>query len=97
PRDAPSVSDLPSGASGHITFGCFNNLAKVTPQTIESWADLLRRVRNSRLIVKATALEHRLAREYMRSQLAECGVSDDRFDLLPPVQSVPAHLQHYAQ
>ena len=44
PRYAPDVVPLPALANGHITFGCFNNLAKVTPRVIATWAEVLRRV-----------------------------------------------------
>lgn len=30
--DAPPVSPLPAASSGVVTFGSFNNLAKITPQ-----------------------------------------------------------------
>ena len=31
-------------ANGHVTFGCFNNLAKITPRVIATWAAVLHRV-----------------------------------------------------
>jgi protein O-GlcNAc transferase len=34
PPYAPDVVPLPALANGHITFGCFNNLAKVAPRVI---------------------------------------------------------------
>ena len=37
-RYAPDVVPLPALANGHITFGCFNNLAKITPRVIATWA-----------------------------------------------------------
>ena len=32
------MSELPAIGNGGITFGSFNNLAKVTPPTVEMWA-----------------------------------------------------------
>ena len=43
---------LPALANGHVTFGCFNNLAKVTPRVIATWARVLHRVPGSRMVLK---------------------------------------------
>jgi predicted O-linked N-acetylglucosamine transferase (SPINDLY family) len=51
PAGCPAVNELPALTNGHITFGAFNNPAKVTPEAIEAWADILHAVGNARLIV----------------------------------------------
>lgn len=50
--DAPPVSQLPAAANGFVTFGSFNNLAKITPQVMASWARILHAVPTSRLLLK---------------------------------------------
>jgi predicted O-linked N-acetylglucosamine transferase (SPINDLY family) len=52
PATAPPVGPLPSLAKGYATFGCFNNTAKITPQVIEVWAKILRRLPGARLVLK---------------------------------------------
>ena len=52
PAHAPDVRCLPARINGHITFGCFNNLAKITPQVIATWSSILRRVPDARLVLK---------------------------------------------
>ena len=42
PPEAPPVGPLPAIANGFVTFGCHNNLAKVTPRTIALWSEVLR-------------------------------------------------------
>lgn len=54
--DAPAVAPPPALVSGQITFGSFNNLAKVTPGVVETWAAVLNAVPGSRLMVKAKSL-----------------------------------------
>jgi predicted O-linked N-acetylglucosamine transferase (SPINDLY family) len=51
--DAPPVGELPALASGHVTFGSFNNFAKVTPATLDAWAKILAGVSHSRLVILA--------------------------------------------
>ena len=35
-------------ANGFVTFGCFNNVAKITPATIGAWATILDRLYHDR-------------------------------------------------
>jgi predicted O-linked N-acetylglucosamine transferase (SPINDLY family) len=51
-REVEPSARPPSDTSGHVTFGCFNNVAKVGPRTIALWARLLRAVPGSRLVLK---------------------------------------------
>ena len=46
--------ELPYNRNGYITFGSFNNLAKVTPQVVELWANILKAVPNSKLLLKSS-------------------------------------------
>lgn len=49
---APAVAPPPAAASGRITFGSFGNPTKLTPTTIAAWAQALRAVPDSRLMLK---------------------------------------------
>jgi protein O-GlcNAc transferase len=44
PPHAPDVVEAPALKNGFVTFGCFNNLAKITPRVMETWANILYRV-----------------------------------------------------
>ncbi len=78
PQDAPPVSELPALRRGHVTFGSFNHIAKLNPRVLELWADLLRRVPGSRLLVMAVPDEGAAAR--IRRGLA--GIEPDRVNTL---------------
>ncbi len=52
PVYAPQVARLPALDHGQVTFGCFNNPAKITPQAIEVWARILRQLPGARLVLK---------------------------------------------
>jgi protein O-GlcNAc transferase len=50
---SPAIAPLPALAAGRITFGAFNNFAKVSPRTLEVWLSILERLPDSRLLLLA--------------------------------------------
>ena len=46
--------DPPSLKNGFITFGSFNNFLKLSNKNIEIWAEILKKVKNSKLILKSS-------------------------------------------
>jgi predicted O-linked N-acetylglucosamine transferase (SPINDLY family) len=52
PADAPGVGPLPCERRGHVTFVSCNNPAKVTPAVVRLWAEVLKAVPGSRLLLK---------------------------------------------
>ncbi len=49
----PAVSTLPAPENGFITFGCLNNFCKVNDSVLELWAEVLKAVLGSRLLLLA--------------------------------------------
>ena len=94
---APQPGDLPLLASGHVTFGCFNNLAKVTPAMVALWAKLLAAVPGSRLMMKAHGLASANARRSLLEQFAARGVAAGRVVLLGAEDSAAGHLGRYRE
>lgn len=82
PRNyAPQVAPLPALGRGHVTFGCFNNLAKITPGVVALWAELLRVVPETRLILKWKSFENRATRERYLDLFDKNGINSERVDL----------------
>jgi predicted O-linked N-acetylglucosamine transferase (SPINDLY family)/predicted SAM-dependent methyltransferase len=94
--DVPVV-DLPAAKSGHVTFGSFNNLAKVGPEVLSTWAELLRRLPQARMILKAHALRSPRARRRVLDAFAAAGVDESRLVLLEAERLVEGHLQRYGE
>lgn len=82
PDDAPAVAPPPSIAAGHVTFGSFNNLAKLTPATVETWAAILDAVPGARLRLKAKALGDAAVSDAVLARFGERGIAPERLDLL---------------
>ena len=95
PADAPPIGSFPSIASGFVTFGSFNNLPKVTPKVIETWARILSLVPNSRMLIKSSGLNSRMGREYVLKHFSQFGIPADRIELIGWQPTTAAHLQLY--
>ena len=96
PESAPDISELPALSTGLIRFASFNNLAKINAKVIATWADILRCVPNSRLVLKYRGLGEASMREYLTSQFAAQGIDASRLELLPP-SSYAEYLATYHQ
>jgi protein O-GlcNAc transferase len=97
PSDAPEVSPLPAASSANMTFGCFNDTLKLNDRVLESWSEILSHTNQSRLLLKAKLLSSDDVRAYVLDQLAACGVSRDRVELLRATSTRREHLQTYAR
>jgi len=97
PRDAPEVCALPAIAQGGITFGSFNNLAKLSAEVRAIWARVLLAVPGSRLCLKATALADTANRQRLIDDFAKQGVGAERLLLAPADATHFAHLNRYNQ
>ena len=89
PPDAPAVRPLPALETGHVTFGCFNNTAKVSPEVVARWAKVLERVPASRLVLKYRWLNDAHTRSRYVDLFREQGISAERLDFsggLPAAQ-----------
>ena len=82
PSDAPPVAPPPAAANGYVTFGSFNHPAKITPRVIDLWCEILRRVADSRLVLKYTGLDSRMVTHRFHKMFAERGIDVRRVDLL---------------
>ena len=81
PPHAPDVASLPALERGCITFGCFNNLAKITPVVLEAWAEILRRLPTARLILKTHQLSDPATAHRLHQSLTALGIDGSRFEL----------------
>lgn len=78
------VKPLPSLTTGFITFGCFNNLAKMNDAVVALWACVLLAVPNSRLLLKTKQLADEKQRTHTINRFLKYGISADRLILDKP-------------
>ena len=78
PPYAPDVGALPALAVGSVTFGCLNNLAKITPRVITAWARILARVPQSRLLLKTHQFAEAPVVAEVSERFARHGIAEGR-------------------
>jgi predicted O-linked N-acetylglucosamine transferase (SPINDLY family) len=82
PDYAPQVGPLPAGRNGYITFGCLNNLMKITPATLTAWSEILREIPDARLLLRCPQFSDAGPRARITEFLGQRGVAPDRLQLL---------------
>jgi len=92
---APTIGPLPARASGQITFGSFNKLAKISPATIALWSGALNAVPGSRLVLKTKPLAEAVTRARLLAQFASYGIAAQQIDLRAWVPGDIGHLDLY--
>jgi predicted O-linked N-acetylglucosamine transferase (SPINDLY family) len=74
----------PRDVQGPITFGSFNNLAKLSPHTVSLWARVVQSVPQSRLLLKTSQLADAAVCQAVRERFAGHGIEADRLVLEGP-------------
>ncbi|TYZ27927.1 hypothetical protein FZ041_09785 [Selenomonas caprae] len=76
----PAVGQLPCLAKGYVTFGCFNNFAKVNDGMLLLWKEILQRVPDSHLLLKHSLLGTEEGLSYTRQRFERLGMPMERIE-----------------
>jgi len=96
PATAPEVGPLPADLVGFVTFGSFNNLAKINAELVAVWAQILRRMPTAQLVLRYKGLDDETTRRRYAALFGSAGIDPSRVRLFgdaPP----DAMLAHYQQ
>jgi len=94
PPGMPGVAPPPAIANGFVTFGSTNNIAKLSPETIATWADILRALPDARLLI--ASVPEGTARASLIERFAAQGIDSRRLIIhgrLPAPQFAELHQQ----
>jgi len=95
--NTPDVAPLPASANGYVTFGSFNNFSKINPGVLQLWAEVLKQMPGSRLLLKCPALTDPVVRDRVSADLQALGIGPERVDLLGHTRTRQEHLALYAR
>lgn len=88
------VGTLPALRNGHITFGCFSAVAKVTPETMALWVEILRKLPTAKLMVKGAGFMESDVQHRYRELCIKGGANPDQL-VFTPHESLHAYLEAY--
>ena len=76
------VTPAPMLARGHVSFGCFQNLAKVNRRVLDVWRRLLTALPNATLRLQSRQLSDAAQRAHFTARLREAGLPLARIELV---------------
>ena len=81
PRDAIKVGHVRAALGRPVCFGVFNRQPKITRSSIRAWAEILKRVPGSWLMIKNGRLDHQQVKDAIEEAFTAEGVGDNRIML----------------
>ena len=81
PVGAPEIGALPYDRNGFITFGCMNNPSKLNKYVLNWWAQILKALPDSRILMRYHLLGDPLVDERLARVLRAAGIPRERFDM----------------
>jgi tetratricopeptide (TPR) repeat protein len=97
PGHAPEITPPPVLQNGYVTFGSFNNLAKVNRQVVGLWSRVLQAVPGSCLLLKSSGTGDGTAQAHLRDAFRAAGIDPARVDFAAFAPTAAEHLEHYAE
>jgi protein O-GlcNAc transferase len=97
PDSDADVGEPPHLRNGFITFGSFNNLPKYSEETFTAWAEVLKQVPRSKLLIKTKALGDASIRHLVLERFAALGVAGERLIFNPWRPDLRSHLELYRE
>lgn len=81
PPGAVPVSSLPALDNGHVTFGCFNNVMKITDGTLSLWARIFERLPTARMLLRCPQFSETTNVERFLARAEAAGLAPARLEL----------------
>lgn len=80
--ESPAVGELPALSAGHVTFGSFNNYAKITDETLGVWGRILQNLTAAHLLLVAQDGDSEAGKRHITKRLELNGVPTNRVRIM---------------
>jgi protein O-GlcNAc transferase len=97
PNFPPAPAPPPCLTRNHITFGCFNNILKISPLTVSIWSELLHALPTSRLVLKSSYAADPGSRSVLLGRFAKHNIDLSRISFLDREPITRDHLLRYSE
>lgn len=81
PQGMGAVASLPALQNGHVTFGSLTRSIRINHRTLGAWAEILRRVAGSRLVIDSGNFRDATAQEELAQRFAALGIERSRLEI----------------
>lgn len=81
PDGMGAVAPLPALQNGYVTFGSLTRSIRINHRTLHAWAEILRRVAGSRLVIDSVNFRDTTAQEELAQRFAELGIERSRLEI----------------
>jgi predicted O-linked N-acetylglucosamine transferase (SPINDLY family) len=79
--DMGEVGNLPALQRGYITFGTLTRAVRINHRTVRVWAEILKAVPNSRLVIDSSSFKSEEMQEWIGARFAEHGIVRERLTI----------------
>ncbi len=89
------VSPPPFLKNGYLTFGCFNNSVKISQSCINTWSQILKKIKNSKLLIKASSKDAEIAQKRIAEKFVNNNVDPNQLIFEKTKTKREDHLKMY--
>jgi predicted O-linked N-acetylglucosamine transferase (SPINDLY family) len=80
-EDMGSISVSPVRRNGYVTFGALTRAIRLNDRVIKTWSEILRRVKNSKLIVNSHNFSSAYPQQLLLSKFSAHGISPNQLEI----------------
>ena len=81
--------------NGYLTFGCFNNSTKISNKCIDTWSEILNRIDDCKLIIKASSKDSEIAQKKILDKFKKKNVDEKKIIFEQHKKEKLDHLKMY--